>query len=91
MYKLSYTKTFQKDFARCAKRGYDMEIIKTAFSLLEETGTMPQKYRPHKLVNYKNRWECHLKPDWLLVWDHEETTVTLVMIRTGTHSDLFGK
>jgi mRNA interferase YafQ len=92
MYKLKYTKSFEKDFSLCKKRGYDMTALLTVFKLLEEKGTLPATYKSHKLEgNYKNRWECHIKPDWLLIWDKDRTNLTMILLRTGTHSDLFKK
>jgi len=59
--------------------------------LLEQTGTLPVEYRPHKLKgNRKNQWECHIEPDWLMTWEQDDTKLTLLFIQTGTHSDLFG-
>lgn len=84
------TKTFRKDVERCRKRGYDMELLKTAIRLLEADGQLPMIYRPHKLSGqYGGSWECHLKPDWLLVWEQNDTELILLFTGTGTHSDLF--
>jgi mRNA interferase YafQ len=48
------------------------------------------RYRPHRLSGNWNRfWECHIEPDWLLIWDEDETA--LILVRTGTHADLFGQ
>lgn len=66
MYEIRMTKTFRKDAERCRKRGYDMELLKTAIRLLEADGQLPAIYHPHKLSGqYVGTWECHLKPDWL--------------------------
>ncbi|UOE42489.1 type II toxin-antitoxin system YafQ family toxin [Chryseobacterium suipulveris] len=55
-----------------------------------ESGTLPKKYKPHKLSrNYANCWECHIKPDWLLIWQHNDQELILLFLNTGTHSDLF--
>ena len=84
------TKTFRKDTERCRKRGYDMELLKTAIQLLEADGKFPAKYRPHTLsAQYNGCWECHLKPDWLLIWEQNDTELVLLFTGTGTHSDLF--
>lgn len=67
-----------------------MEILKTAIQLLEQNGTLPSTYRPHKLSGqYNNCWECHLKGDWLLLWEQNDTQLTLLFTGTGTHSDIF--
>lgn len=58
--------------------------------LLAETGTLPAKYNPHKLSgNYVDCWECHIKPDWLLIWKQNNEELILLFTNTGTHSDLF--
>lgn len=70
MYSILMTKTFRKDTERCRKRGYNMELLKNAIRLLELYGQLPASYRPHKLVSdYAGCWECHLKSDWLLIWE----------------------
>jgi mRNA interferase YafQ len=53
---------------------------------------LDEKYQVHQLHgNRKGQWECHIQPDWLLVWEQNETELILLMVNTGTHSDLFGK
>lgn len=90
MYKISFSNKFKKDYKLCKKRGYDISKLEAVISILEKTGTLPQKYRPHKLSgNYENCWECHIKGVWLLVWLQNDTELTLLFINTGTHSDLF--
>ena len=92
MYQIRMTKTFRKDTERCRKRGYDMEILKTAIRLLEADGKLPATYRPHKLSgDFGGCWEYHLKPDWLLIWEQNDTELILLFTGTGTHSDLFEK
>jgi len=90
MYSLTTTHQFEKDWKRCTKRGYDMSKIKEAISLLVVNGSLPVKYKAHKLSgNHSGEWECHIDPDWLLVWEQDDTTLTLLMLNTGTHSDIF--
>jgi len=80
---------FKKDVKRMQKRYADMSRLRTAIQELASAGTLPQRYRPHKLSgDWENMWECHLKGDWLLIYDVTETELWLA--RTGTHSDLFG-
>ena len=77
---------------RCQKRGYNMQLIKDAIMLLATTGTLPAEYKPHQLHgNRKGQWECHIQPDWLLIWEQYDQELILVMLNTGTHSDLFDK
>ena len=68
-----------------------MELLKEAIRLLEQDGVLPANYRPHKLSgNYEGCWECHLKGDWLLIWEQNDDELTLLFTGTGTHADLFG-
>lgn len=91
-YAIIPSKRFEKDLKRCEKRGYDMQLIKDALALLADTGQLPPEYHPHKLAgDYAGCWECHLKPDWLLVWQQNDRELVLLLTNTGTHSDLFGK
>ena len=91
-YKVIPSKRFEKDMKRCQKRGYNMQLIKDAILLLAETGTLPSEYKPHQLQgDRKGQWECHIQPDWLLIWEQHDQELILVMLNTGTHSDLFSK
>lgn len=90
MYKISYTNRFKKDYKLCKKRGLDVSKLEEVIKLLENKGKLPAKFKPHKLTgNYKDCWECHIKPDWLLVWLQDDNELTLIFTNTGTHSDLF--
>lgn len=90
MYRIDYTKRFEKDLKRCLKRGLNILLIQEAIVLLAETGTLPTKYRPHKLSGqFDGCWECHIQPDWLMTWKQNDTELTLLFLQTGTHSDLF--
>ena len=91
MYTIERTNSFKKAFKRCVKRGLDISLFETAINILVETGTLPKKYRPHKLSGqYRELWECHISPDWLLIWSQNDETLTLILIGTGSHSDIFG-
>ncbi len=90
MYELIFTNRFKKSLKRCRKRGLDIDIFREAVNILQSKGKLPAKYKPHKLAGkYKGYWECHLKPDWLLVWVQSDDKLILLMIDIGTHSDLF--
>ncbi|MCW5588554.1 MAG: type II toxin-antitoxin system YafQ family toxin [Legionellales bacterium] len=79
---------FKKDFKKIVKRGKNIEKIKTVIQLLSYGEKLAEKYRDHFLVGqYKNTRECHIEPDWLLIYVLTETTLRLE--RTGTHADLF--
>ena len=69
-----------------------MDELREAMKLLERDGSLPAEYRPHKLHgDRKGQWECHIQPDWLLIWEQHDTELILIMLNTGTHSDLFSK
>ena len=90
MYKIVSSKKFQKDYKRCKKRGLNMDLINDLILELEMNGKVPMKYKPHLLKgNFKGLWECHIQPDWLLIWMIEEEIKLISLTRTGTHSDLF--
>lgn len=89
-YKVSYIKGFEKDYKRCVKRGYNMNLLRNIVEELAKNGSLPETYKPHKLKGeYIGCWECHIKPDWLLVWKQNDKELTLLFMNTGTHSDLF--
>jgi len=90
MYQLTTTNKFNKSLKLCEKRGYDLTLLGKVIDTLQETGTLPSKYKPHKLTgNFKGCWECHIKPDWLLIWKQNDKELILLFLDTGTHSDLF--
>ncbi|AHW58708.1 RelE/StbE family addiction module toxin [Draconibacterium orientale] len=90
MYSIQYTNRFKKDVKLCQKRGYNLTLLSEAIDILQATGKLPAKYRSHLLKgNYEGLYECHLKPDWLLVWEQNDHQLTLLFMTTGTHSDLF--
>ena len=92
MYQIKTTREFEKDVKRCVKRGLPLEDLRTVMKLLERDGVLPEQYKPHKLTgNRRGQWECHIKPNWLLIWEQYDMELVLVMINTGTHSDLFSK
>ncbi|MBW6482071.1 MAG: type II toxin-antitoxin system YafQ family toxin [Vicingaceae bacterium] len=72
------------------KRGLKRKLIDEVILLLEKQGKLPAKYNPHVLKgNFKNYWECHIQPDWLLIWKQDEPIKLITLTSTGTHSDLF--
>jgi mRNA interferase YafQ len=86
--RISRTTQFKKDVRRLRKRGTDLEKLKTVLSKLVAGEKLSQKYRDHLLVGqYKGSRECHIEPDWLLIY--ESTEDEIILVRTGTHSDLF--
>lgn len=92
-YSVEVSNKFKKDFKLCIKRGLQISKIREAMMLLAETGCLPPEYKPHKLQGkYIGKWECHINgknSDWLMVWEQNDTKLTLLFLRTGTHSDIF--
>ncbi|MCL2406162.1 MAG: type II toxin-antitoxin system YafQ family toxin [Defluviitaleaceae bacterium] len=90
MYTVKPTSKFQKDLKRVEKRGYKLSLLTEVISLLAKGEPLPEKYLDHPLKgNYKDCRECHITPDWLLVYRKKDDTLFLYLTRTGTHSDLF--
>ena len=91
MYEIYFTNEFKKQLKRMIKRGKNADVMNKAIEILANTGTLPfVPYRTHKLTgNFRNHWEAHLEPDWLLVWRNDKEKITITLTNTGTHSDLF--
>ena len=91
MYTIRYSGQFKRSYKLCKKRGYDMAKLEVVLRILSETGTLPAKYNPHRLSgrHWAGYWECHIEPNWLLVWDQNDMELVLLLLETGTHSDLF--
>ena len=67
-----------------------MDELWTVLDILLNNGTLPDIYKPHKLSgNRKGQWKCHIQPDWLLIWQQDDKELVMLMMNTGTHSDLF--
>lgn len=90
-YEISRTTKFKKDYKSAIKRGLDINELEYAIGLLADGISLPEKYHDHSLSgNWAGHRECHIAPDWLLVYYHEAEVLVLTLVRTGTHSDLFG-
>ena len=90
MYEIIYTGQFKRSLKLCVRRGLDIQDFKTVLDILQEKGSLPHEYRPHKLIGkYKGCWECHINSDWLLIWQQDDQQLRLILIDTGSHSDLF--
>jgi mRNA interferase YafQ len=88
MLRPSYTTQFGRDLKLMQKRGKDPEKFKTVANVLIEQKVLAPNCRNHKLSgNYKGRWECHLEPNWLLIYKLSATEI--IFERMGTHADLF--
>lgn len=89
-YNLAMTGQFRRDLKLAKKRGLDLEQLFTVVDLLLTGEPLPQQYREHMLVgHYRGLYECHIQPDWLLIYDKSEVLRIIALQRTGTHSDLF--
>ncbi len=89
-YKIKTSNKFNKDLKKIQKRGYDLNLIKSVIQKLANGEKLPEKNKDHILLgNYKGCRECHITPDWLLVYELFNGELILYLTRTGTHSDLF--
>ena len=87
---LRKTRQFEKDLKRMAKRGMPLRELETVIDRLLDQTPLPEKYRDHPLVGgYAGFRECHVRPDWLLIYMVQADRLVLTCMRTGTHSDLF--
>ncbi|WP_195985998.1 type II toxin-antitoxin system YafQ family toxin [Clostridium sp. D33t1_170424_F3] len=90
MLDIRYSAKFKKDYKAVIKRGYNPQLLQDVLELLCSEQPLPAKYRDHNLSgSYEGHRECHIMPDWLLIYKIERETLTLLLTRTGTHSDLF--
>ena len=88
MLKPVYLRSFERELEKTKKRGFDMCKIKTVMNDLINEKPLAKKHRNHRLKgNFVGYWECHVTPDWLLIYKTDDTSIYFV--RTGTHSDLF--
>ncbi len=89
-YKIVQTSRFSKDLKLAIRRGYNMDLLGEVVDMLCAGEALPEKYRDHKLLgDYGECRECHITPDWLLIYEIFEDELILYLTRTGTHSDLF--
>ena len=86
------TTQFKKDFKLAMKRNMKIELLEEVIAMLAMGETLPDKHKDHALTgNWVGHRECHILPDWLLIYRIEDEVLVLTLARTGTHSDLFGK
>ena len=90
MLKIVLSNRFKKDLKIAKKRGLNLELLKTVVNTLASGQKLDRQYRDHDLTGeYAGFRECHMQPDWLLVYRIEQKELELFLFRTGTHSDLF--
>ena len=93
-YIIKYTNTFKKSYKRIKKQGRNINKLKKVIEKLSNNEILDKKYKNHNLINdktYKNCKECHIEPDWLLVYQYNNEELILLLINTGSHSNLFNK
>ena len=90
MYEVKFTTTFKKSYKLMRKRGLDISLLDNVVDKLRQGIPLDKKHRDHALSgNYEGFRECHIKPDWLLIYLIENDILTLTLVDTGSHSDLF--
>lgn len=90
MLKIRYHSSFKKDYRKVVKRGYDIRLMEDIIQKLAKGEQLPEKNKDHPLSgDYNGCRECHITPDWLLVYEIDKGELILYLTRTGTHSDLF--
>ena len=83
------TTRFEKDIKRANKRGLDLNKLWAVVQALQSGQNLHMRHRVHRLSGqWSAFWECHIEPDWLLLWGYQDDV--LILVRTGTHADLFG-
>ncbi len=91
-YEVKFTNQFKKDLKKAKKQHRPIEEMLNVIEILAEGKKLDSKYKDHSLIgNYKNSRECHIQPDWLLIYEYIEDVLVLVLNRIGTHSELFNK
>jgi mRNA interferase YafQ len=89
-YLVKPTSRFKKDLKTILKRGYNRDLLLKIIDTLAQGIPLDDKYRDHSLSgDYNGHRECHLQPDWLLIYFYNDDVLVLTLTRTGTHSDLF--
>lgn len=92
MLTIERTSRFKKDFRAALKRGRDPKLLEYVVTALANQRPLEERYQDHALTgNWKGFRECHIQPDWLLIYMVKDEVLTLTLSRTGTHSDLFNK
>lgn len=90
IYQVQVTNRFKKSLDLSYRRNLDLKLLKDVIHTLAKGEKLDIKYRAHTLEGYKTViWECHIKPDWLLLWQKIEDELILILLDTGSHSDLF--
>ena len=87
---VTWTKRFKKDYKQAMKRGQAIEELDQVIRILSKGKKLPEKYEDHQLTgNWHGHRECHIRPDWLLIYKISEKHLVLTLTRTGSHAELF--
>lgn len=93
-YEVVYSKKFKKNLKKILKQGKDIEKLKVVIDKLANKEKLEASFRNHNLINnkyFKNCSECHIEPDWLLIYQYNNNELLLLLVNTGSHSELFNK
>lgn len=93
-YNIKYSKNFKKQLKKVIKQGKNIDKLLKVVELLSNGETLDVKYKDHPLIDneyYRDCRECHIEPDWLLVYKYNNDELILYLVGTGSHSDLFSK
>ena len=93
-YKIDFTSNFKKQYKKVKKQGKDLNKLYEIIEQLAKGKELEPKYRNHNLINnkrFEDCRECHIEPDWLLVYKIKDSELILLLLATGSHSDLFSK
>lgn len=91
MFKVKTTKQFEKDFRLMVKQGRNTEKLKAVMKRLADEESLDMRYKDHKLIgNLEGHRECHIEPNWLLLYRIKQNERAIIFVRTGSHSDIFG-
>ncbi len=90
MYTISITGQFKKDYKTIVKRGWNIALLESTLQILISGKELPEKYRNHPLKGkFKDAFDCHIESDWILIYKKNIIEQSIILVRTGTHSDLF--
>jgi mRNA interferase YafQ len=90
MYEIVLTTRFKKDLKLAIRRGYDMDLLDEVVTTIADGNPLPDKNKDHALSgDYEGYRECHIAPDWLLIYTIDHSNLVLILTRTGSHNDLF--
>ena len=93
-YTVKYTNRFKKEFKKVLQQGKDENLFLEVLNVIANGEKLTEKYKNHRLINdktFKDCYECHIQPDWLLVYELKEDQLVLLLFATGSHSNLFSK